>query len=229
MNSRTQQLLKVDGEILPLWYIQLYFMWPAEAVGLNLDGGHVLCEKSPVLGWSEKTGSKILANIGFFYWRLSQVQCDSAPSNLQSSFSWTGCSSWWTRLLNGSDCSVIMAEWVNLWQLNGVYPREREKRVISGYMLYLYIHSSILLCVWNRRGQVGGGPCVYRHWHVRHDEPVWLGSLRLCTPPSLSALPSSLKLLSLSLSSCLTPSQHSVCFALFLATLPFPGSSGKCD
>ncbi len=35
-----------------------------------------------------------------------------------------------------------------------------------------------------RGGRAGGGPCEYRHWHVRHDEPVWLGSPLLHTPPS---------------------------------------------
>lgn len=62
------------------------------------------------------------------------------------------------------------------------------------------------MCREEKGARGGGGPCVYRHWHVRHDEPVWLGSLRLITPPTLSALPPSLKLFSLS--SCLTPSQH---------------------
>lgn len=46
-----------------------------------------------------------------------------------------------------------------------VYTREREKEA--------------------RGVQARGGPCEYRHWHVRHDKPVWLGSHLLATPPSL--------------------------------------------
>lgn len=85
--------------------------------------------------------------------------------------------------------------------------------------LILYPYVIFIMCQEEKGASGGGGPCVYRHWHVRHDEPVWLGSRLLVTPPSL---PPSLKLMSLSF--CLTPSQSSLSgFTLFLATLPSPG------
>ena len=88
------------------------------------------------------------------------------------------------------------------------------------------------------RGAEGGlgGPCGFHHWHVRHDEPVWLKTL-LFTPPflfsplslslSLScsrALSRPLKLLrSPSLVLPLSQPSYSLSSLFILATLPPTG------
>lgn len=87
----------------------------------------------------------------------------------------------------------------------------------------------ILAFIRRTGGRVGGrSVCVYRHWHVRHDEPVWLGSLLFVTPPS----PLFLRLWNFSLSSSLPvslPPKALCLFCLISCDLALSRSPGKCD
>lgn len=84
-----------------------------------------------------------------------------------------------------------------------------------------------------------GGPCEYRHWHVRHDEPVWLGSLPFTRPSLLSfcllhPVSSSKTFSTLSLLFFLSLTLPTLVLSLsplrvFSCDLALSRSSGKCD